>query len=146
VVERTVQRANAGNCLKISGGCRLQHIELNQPNHTFLSDSSRARLLVEKSRRGGEVNDPLKAKQRVTLNRLKQKIEPLKRVCCSSEEPNNSSVALRNRRSFLLPREQQAAWRSLQVAMNDTVQATMIVPSFHCLPSINQLFCFHPPG
>jgi len=66
VVERTVQKGKRlGNSQKYQVGV-LWHIELNQAKSHLSQRQQPARLLVEKSRRGGEVNDPLKAEARVT--------------------------------------------------------------------------------
>jgi len=59
VVERTVGQT-AGNCLKYQVGVATTY-RIKPSQITPFSATKAARLLVEKSRRGGVDNDPLKA-------------------------------------------------------------------------------------
>ncbi len=131
VVERTVQKGQTLRQLsqKYQVGVATTY-RIKPSQISAAATAAPYRLLVEKSRRVGEVNAPLKAKQRVVSNRLKQKSNRFKEILAplQSKESNNSLAAT----------EQQAAWRSLQVAMrNDTVQATVIVPALQ-LSAVNK--------
>jgi murein DD-endopeptidase MepM/ murein hydrolase activator NlpD len=78
-----------------------------------------AATYVKKFRRVGEVNDPLKAKQRVALKRFKQKSNRLKEILAElrSEESNNSSA----------PATESAEFSSNEKAQA-TLSAAVIVP------------------
>lgn len=98
VVEHTVQKKQAlkQQSQKYQVDTAALSRKVNRSQNTLVVTSASEQLLIDESRRTGEVNNAMLAKQKVTLNRLKQKSNRLKDILAELRynEQHNSSVPI----------------------------------------------------